>query len=29
VPLQGDVAHFTAPGSVLFAEKLKADHAFN
>lgn len=29
VPLQGDVAHFTAPGSLAFAERLKAAHALN
>jgi peptidoglycan/LPS O-acetylase OafA/YrhL len=28
VPLEGDVAHFTAPGSLYFAQRLKADHAF-
>jgi peptidoglycan/LPS O-acetylase OafA/YrhL len=29
VPLQGDIAHFTAPGSVAFAERLKAAHSLN
>jgi len=29
VPLQGDIAHFTARGSVAFAERLKAMHALN
>ena len=29
VPLQGDVAHFTAPGSIVFAEKLKAANALD
>jgi len=29
VPLQGDIAHFTAPGSVAFAERLKAAHILN
>jgi peptidoglycan/LPS O-acetylase OafA/YrhL len=29
VPLQGDIAHFTAPGSIAFAERLKAMHALN
>jgi len=29
VPLQGDIAHFTAPGSVAFAERLKAMHGLN
>jgi hypothetical protein len=29
VPLQGDVAHFTAPGSVFFAARLKAEHALD
>jgi peptidoglycan/LPS O-acetylase OafA/YrhL len=29
VPMEGDIAHFTAPGSVAFAQRLKAAHALD
>ena len=29
VPLQGDASHFTGEGSIVFAQRLKAEHALD